>query len=190
MRSLSQLFSVSLALFLMGLSLATASAHGEPTDHTADDHVADTDGAIVLIVRVGADSPIYPGDELKFRVLIRRGVHNIPISATLMRTGVAVDADPAPANVFASADPALAVIDDGYFLTVVKYSVRGDGLGNAVSRNESIQFSLAYSVSGDDYSVKSNAVAVSVLDRPDTAVGASEVSMLLSVTEPDDIAVG
>ena len=71
MRPLSRLLSVFLALILMGLSVATASA-----DETAD---ADGDSyATMSVVMVDPPDAIYPGDELKFMITVYRlGAHNV-----------------------------------------------------------------------------------------------------------------
>ena len=95
MRPLSRLLSVFIALILMGTSLAVVSANDAlTTDHAAgsEDHVHDltaspadnsypTYGARVIISRVDSKSPVYPGDTIKFRVLIIRGNHAIPAHA-------------------------------------------------------------------------------------------------------------
>ena len=95
MRPLSRLLSVFIALILLGVSLMTVSANDAlDTDHAPGsvDHVYDPTaspadesrpdyGARVVISRVDSKSPVYPGDTIKFRVLIIRGNHTIPAHA-------------------------------------------------------------------------------------------------------------
>lgn len=104
MRPLSRFLSVFLALILIGLSLVTVSANDKgllgntdthedgSVDHSHDPDGEDDDaattgdndtsrptyGAKVIISRTDAKSPVYPGDKIKFRVLVVRGNHDIP----------------------------------------------------------------------------------------------------------------
>ena len=79
MRPLSRWLSVLLAFILLGLSVGSASAGtSHPTTDNQGRPRTYTYGATVSLARVDSINPVYVGTTIKFRIIVRRGDHDIP----------------------------------------------------------------------------------------------------------------
>ena len=182
MAPLSRLLSVFLALILMGLSLATASA--------GDNHPAkSTYGATVSLSRIDstAADKIHVGTALQFRVFVRRGDHDIPANFAV----VGVTRGGSLTATFTESVTA----SNSLVSKTIDYVVAEGDLGNAARRL--VPFQVQMTFTPDEHSgnhpqatVMSNIIGVFVTKRPGSGDTSSGVTLAFGITEPDTIAVG
>ncbi len=214
MRQLSRLVSVFLALILMGASLMVVAADDKVTTGANAETQGLDHGAKVVISRVDTESPVYPGTELKFRVLIVRSGHDVRGTAAatyLERTGVTagtkyIDGDDFTEHndgrTTAEADKTKDLTEKApTFSTEFKYKVSDGDLGdNAANRTVDIQFTLTFLATAMDadgnrtnaetHAVTSNTVPVLVEKKPNEGAGSSGVTMTFAGADPDELAAG
>ncbi len=171
MRQLSRLLSVFIALILMGLSMATASA----------DATTDADGesyATMSVVMVDPPDAIYPGDELTFMITVYRlGDHSITSATVVGPDGTADSSDDVAAFAIYAED---TVVDAGTIATStfheaeVTYEVPGLDTGVS-SRTLTLEWTLAFTA---DHFVANNADDEHEIAAADSEVTASDAILI------------
>lgn len=190
MRLSSRLLSFLLTIILVGLSVGTASAG---TSHPLTDNQGRprtyTYGATVSLARVDSVNPVYVGTTITFRIIVRRGDHDIPFSGTvssLTRGGVIFT------TIGDDADDNLVAIDP-LFSKEIEYTIADADLGSAVERIVPFQVRLVFTPPDNNHpqaEILSNEYSVFVRRQAGASTVSSGVNLVFVVDEPSSTAVG